>query len=835
MPALVAELTPIRAHGKFFHDSAGKWLAQGVTYGPFPPGEDGSTWPTQERAEHDFAEIGGLGFNLLRVYHPPPRWLLDIAAVHGLRVLASVPWPQHAETLRSAAARRKVERELRAAVAERAEHAAMFGWIVASEIAPSVVRWIGEGRVRRFLDRLIDIVHHAHPRALASFASFPSTEYLIPTQADFLTFNVFLERQADYARYLARLHNLADGRPLLIGEFGLDSLRHGEQAQADTLVWQHDETVRSGAAGSVLFSWTDEWFNGGQLVDDWRFGLVRADRQPKLAAQALRPLLRAPHTPMDHAPLPRLPKVSVIVCVYNAAETLLRCLVALGEIRYPGLEIVVVDDGSTDESATIISKWDRIRSLVCPQVTVVHPENLGLSAARNAGARAATGEILAYTDADCEPDPDWVYHLVATLLRNDFAGVGGPNLPPPADSITPAAVAASPGGPTHVLLTDSVAEHVPGCNMAFWRWAFEAVGGFDPIFRRAGDDVDFCWRVQATGGVIGFAPGALVWHHRRFSVAGFLSQQAGYGEAEALLRFKHPIFFTSIGSAKWRGVIYGGPRLSWWFSQPVVYHGAFAQGLFQSLYPAPTSAIGAYLGSIEWCALTVTLTVLSLPFAWLRIVPALMFLASLGVAVSWMAAARIEPAHDTLRARLLVACLAWLQPLSRGRARWQARLFPPTTSVEVRHAGPGGGGALVYWSEEGIGRDALLPGIFRTLAAEGWRFVGDSGWGRWDVLIRGTLWWSIVLATVTDDHGRGKCLTRVRLGSRPTLPTVGVLLVAVFGLASHFLLPHTPGLWVFAAAAVFLLALRVQAFGVRRRLRALVARAAEEAKLPPLK
>ena len=96
-----------------------------------------------------------------------------------------------------------------------------------------------------------------------------------------------------------------------------------------------------------------------------------------------------------------------------------------------------------------------------------------------------------------------------------------------------------PGGPSHVLLTDIVAEHIPGCNMAFWRWAFENVGGFDTEYHKAGDDVDFCWRIQQAGGVIAFSPTAVVWHHRRFTLRAFLKQQDGYGEAESLLRFKH--------------------------------------------------------------------------------------------------------------------------------------------------------------------------------------------------------------------------------------------------------------------------------------------------------
>ena len=77
MSAAATELSPIRARGKFLHDRAGKWFAQGVTYGPFPPGPDGLQLASPEITARDFAQIRELGFNLVRVYHPPPRWLLS--------------------------------------------------------------------------------------------------------------------------------------------------------------------------------------------------------------------------------------------------------------------------------------------------------------------------------------------------------------------------------------------------------------------------------------------------------------------------------------------------------------------------------------------------------------------------------------------------------------------------------------------------------------------------------------------------------------------------------------------------------------------------------------
>ncbi len=150
----------------------------------------------------------------------------------------------------------------------------------------------------------------------------------------------------------------------------------------------------------------------------------------------------------------------------------------------------------------------------------------------------------------------------------------------------------------------------------------------------------------------------------------FLKQQDGYGEAESLLRFKHLIFFGPTGTAKWRGQIYGTPRFSWFVNRPVIYHGIFGEGFFQSIYPAPQSDVAAYLSSIEWFALTIFLFGLGIFLPALRIVPYLMLGGTLCVALSYMVRAQIEPKFDTVRARLLVMLLAFVQPLVRGFSRY---------------------------------------------------------------------------------------------------------------------------------------------------------------------
>ncbi len=849
--APAAPLEPICVRAKFFFEGQRKFFVKGVTYGPFAPDAESHFVGNPEKARMDFSLMQELGVNLLRIYHVPPRWFLDLAREFGLRVLISIPWAEHIEFLRQPKMRRQIIETICAAVSKNKGHEAIFGYLVGNEIPTTMVRWLGARQVIEFVEMLIDRAREIDPRPLYSYASYPPTEFLLPQNVDFYSFNVYLERQRDFEKYLARLQNLAEDKPLMFGEFGLDTIRKSEEMQAEVLTWHLDTVVRGGAAGTIFFAWTDEWFTGGFEITDWAFGLVTRDRQPKKAFHVLKEKLAGSGSITDRVKLPRYPKVSVIVCSYNGGNTLGDCLESLDNVNYPGFEIILVDDGSKDNTQQLVKDFiakREARAAEAPPgsrmplpnfVNIVQP-NMGLSYARNAGAAAALGEIFAYTDSDCMPDPDWLYYLVGTLLSGDFAGVGGPNISPPAVNWIQAAVAAAPGGPSHVLLTDVVAEHIPGCNMAFYRSAFESVIGFDTEYRKAGDDVDFCWRLQTNGGVIAFSPSAIVWHYRRFTLQAFRKQQEGYGEAESMLRFKHLIFFGPTGTAKWKGQIYGAPRFTWLLNRPVIYHGVFGHGLFQSIYPAAQSEVAAYVSSIEWVVLTAFMAVLGWPLEKLRIVPLLMFGATFLVALSYMLHARIERRFDTIPARLLVVFLAFMQPLGRGWSRyftWMKYKHTPRKVISrpeegLAHASRRGGiSQLDFWNETGQGREQLLTEIFALLETEGWRYSADTGWKDWDIQIYGNQFWSVQLSSVTEYHGGPKCLTRVRLIYHPVVTTVlsNALILSVLGYRWAFLGRTDFYGWI--AYGVFLVWLFSRARRLKRRTADLVIAAASKCNL----
>jgi hypothetical protein len=364
--------------------------------------------------------------------------------------------------------------------------------------------------------------------------------------------------------------------------------------------------------------------------------------------------------------------------------------------------------------------------------------------------------------------------LAGDLLNGSWAGMGGHNLPPRDDTAVAAAVMASPGGPAHVMLTDRLAEHIPGCNMAFFKWALAEIGCFDTVFDRAGDDVDLCWRLQQRDRQIGFSPGGFVWHCRRSTVAAYLEQQRGYGEAEAMLARRHPEYFNGLGGGVWHGRIYGAAGLGVALRRPVIYRGLFATGFFQSLYRAAPAGWPQWCASLEYHALVnLPLLALSAPFPFFRPLAAASVAVSLGVCVAAAAQARLPRNQLRWWSRPLVALLFFLQPIHRGWARYRGRLrLGPIAprSLETleslsRQESDRELTLAQYWSRAGVDRLEFLARILARLEKRGWQFRVDTGWSDFDVEIFGSRWASLQLTTAAEPHPGGKQMLRCRLRS----------------------------------------------------------------------
>ena len=772
--ALETPLERPKVKGKFLFVGDEKFWIRGVTYGTFGTDECGVQYPPPEVVERDFTAIRDAGLNAVRVYTVPPRWLLDLAAAHGLRLMLGLPWEQHIAFLDDKARVSDIIKRVGEYVHACTGHPAVLCYVVGNEIPAPVVRWHGKRRIERFLSKLCQVVRREDPGALVTYVNYPTTEYLHLPYVDFFAFNVYLESREKLAGYLGRLQNLAGEQPLVLAEVGLDSRRNGEDVQAATLEWQIETIFASGCAGAFVFAWTDEWHRGGYDIDDWDFGLTTRDRHAKPALESVAKVFASVPFPVHH----EWPRISVVVCSYNGAETIDETLTALDKLDYSNYEVIVVDDGSTDATGSIARQHG---------VRLIQTANEGLSNARNIGMEAATGEIVAYIDDDAYPDRDWLRFLAATFLTTDHVGIGGPNLAPRGDGFIADAVAHAPGGPVHVLLSDDIAEHIPGCNMAYRVGRLREIGGFDPRFKVAGDDVDICWRLQERGWILGFSPAGMVWHHRRRSIRAFWDQQKGYARAESLLVEKWPQKYNGAGHLNWSGRLYGKGVVNFFMSRSRIYHGTWGSAPFQSVYEPAGGLFSAIPLMPEWYVLVGLLGILTLlGLTWpplLLMAPVFVFAVAASLTQAGVAAAKQsltrEPRLRRLALRILIAWLHLVQPLARllGRIRhgvgpWRCTglVTPP---LWLRHK-------YLIWNKEWQALEACLAAIETALRRNRVAVERGGDFDRWDIEVRGGLLGGIRAAAMIEEHGAGKQLLRLRVW--PHMPPPAIGLIVILGL-----------------------------------------------------
>jgi GT2 family glycosyltransferase len=803
----------VEADGKFFRLNGKLWSLQGLTYGPFGQDPNVDAFGSREQALKDFEIIQSTGANTLRVYHVPPQWFMDMANEHSLKLWVDVPWGQHHAFLDSKKERKKIRQDIGQIARQIGNHPSLFALCIGNEISSELIRWQGASNVSRFLDELADQVHQVRPSLLCTYGNYPSTEYLHLQEIDFLSFNIYLHDPEAMSRYLARLQLLADGRPLVVGEFGMDTLSQTPSVQAHFLKEQFQIIEKSACAGSVVFAFTDEWHKDGGAVKDWAFGITDKDRQAKPSFEVLKQhyKVQKPSVFSDGTPM-----VSVVVAAYNAEGTLEPCLQSLECLDYPNYEVIIVDDGSQDNTSAIAKKYAQFNY-------VDLGSNRGLSAARNAGIRKAKGSIIAFTDADCEVDSLWLRFLVEAFENHDWAAVGGPNILPAEDGPIAAAVMATPGGPAHVMLTDQIAEHIPGCNMAFRAQALERVGAFDPQFRIAGDDVDLCWRLLMKEMVIGFAPGAFVWHHRRSTINAFLKQQMGYGRAESLLCRKFPSMFNVQGDHVWNGRIYANHHGGNPLETSRIYHGLYGYGAFQPMYGSAPSRVMALMTSIEYhLHTTLPLLIAGLGFPVLALLGGINVIATLIVAVTCSMGASIASDKHRWWSGLLLAWLHLLQPLARSSARMQqwARMRRMGSASRERVEAlwltytDGKFDRVSFWNETDCGRPEFFARFKSQLKDVGWDVSLQTDWASFDAWLPGGLAFDLHVYSVDEFFKGGK--RRVLFRLKP----VATVVTRVTGLvAAGACLALIAKLGITALTIILLILTLLTGYGVYRYLR----------------
>lgn len=266
-------------------------------------------------------------------------------------------------------------------------------------------------------------------------------------------------------------------------------------------------------------------------------------------------------------------RFSIIVPTYNRKMTLRQTLAALVARDYPDYEIIVVDDGSTDGTSGMIAAE-------FPSVRYMRQSNRGPAAARNAGIRAATGEVIAFTDDDCVPPRDWLTRLTDGYVRYpQAAGVGG-YLEAPADLLQHNWLAQYEYHISHVIYAAGDREYLGGfeCpaggtnSMSYKRSVLIAIGGFDDSFPyAAGEDADLKWRICQRGYQLLYLPIKVI-HLQSYTWQTFRKQQITHGRGAIHFDRKHtrmPSRLRLSMRAVKRGLLCVpdslrlGPRLAW--------------------------------------------------------------------------------------------------------------------------------------------------------------------------------------------------------------------------------------------------------------------------------
>jgi len=771
----------IRVKGKFLYQGNCKFFIKGITYGTFAPNENGVQLPSPAIIEGDFKMMAMHGINAVRIYTVPSKELLDIAVENNLLVMVGLPWEQHITFLDTYEGQRDIIRRAKEGVLACEDHPAILCYTIGNEIPAPIVRWYGKEKIEKFLKQLYQAVKEVALDALVTYVNYPTTEYIDLSFIDFICFNIYLETPEKLSNYISRLHNLAGDRPLVMAEIGLDSSRHGLAKQAEILQWQIETIFGKGCAGLFVFAWTDEWWRGGFEVADWDFGLVDRQRFAKPAlSQVAASMLEIPVKVNKHIPF-----ISVVVCTYNGSATIRDTLIGLQLLKYPKFEVIVVNDGSNDHTAEIVREYDGIH--------LISTVNCGLSSARNTGMHKAKGEIISYIDDDAYPEEHWLHYLAYAFANSSHAAIGGPSSIPDEDGPIAICVANAPGGPTHVLETDELAEHIPGCNLSVRKQVLLEIGGFDTMYRTAGDDVDVCWRIQEAGYTIGFHPSALVWHHRRNSFKAYWKQQKGYGKAEALLEAKWPEKYNGFGHLAWAGRIYGnGLTLPIKTEKDKVFHGTWGRSLFQSVYQRADGFLNSiplmpeYYLLIGMFGIFGVLGFLWRPLLWMWLIFALCTCTIVAQAVI-SAVKNVSLSREQKRNWKytgLIILLHLIQPVARLIGRIKYGLTPWRTrgvKANLKQHTFLGPITIALWSEGAWKSNEMwLEEIEKNIIGLKASVKRGGNFDTWDLKIRNGLFCTAKGLLTIEEHGTNKQYVKFRCWVNYSVS--GALLIVLFAI-----------------------------------------------------
>ncbi|BAZ68816.1 MAG: glycosyltransferase [Pelatocladus maniniholoensis HA4357-MV3] len=238
-----------------------------------------------------------------------------------------------------------------------------------------------------------------------------------------------------------------------------------------------------------------------------------------------------------------LPNVSVVIPIYNCETDLPELINCLFAQTYPKelVEYLLVDNNSSDRTLELLQQTAKTSPIL---IRVLSENKIQSSyAARNRGIRAANGQIIAFTDADCRPQAEWLKLLVAPFVNNDVAIVAGEITALPGNSLLEQFAENQQTLSQKHTLNHKFYPYGQTANLAIRRQALEKAGLFRP-YLTTGGDADICWRIQQENiGRLQFATEAIVKHRHRTTLKELQSQWRRYGRSN---RYLHELYGVEL-------------------------------------------------------------------------------------------------------------------------------------------------------------------------------------------------------------------------------------------------------------------------------------------------
>jgi glycosyltransferase involved in cell wall biosynthesis len=444
--------------------------------------------------------------------------VLGIAGHAGLYVLVEIAVdPSDLDSsrgLRAAAARiAKTANVLRS-------YPALLGYLIDCPIDPENLSVHALDQVRRRLATLVSAIRESSGRRLVAFKRRVHTPPLALIDEDLIYATLANVTPAGLRSAILALHNLAGARPLVI-EFG-------EEFPGQEELVAH--AFGHGAAGVVAPAMrpaaSPGWLNGRMLS---------AGELPPFAT------LEGSSTPLPAV----MPMVSVVVCARDDDGTISECLESIGRLQYPNYELIVIDHGSHDRISEIAAVPGGAR--------LIRQPGAGFGAARNAAVRAARGELIAFTRADCVVDPDWLTLAVHTMIDGGLDACCGPIYASPENRGLVTRIIASLSSPTTMIAHGDLGVQLTDGNIVVRKASLFDAGGFDPRFDDAGGDIDLSARMIDAGLGLGWCPAGTVWRREGDTPREFYERRIRRGRADALLAMKYPARFSVCHSRAYHG------------------------------------------------------------------------------------------------------------------------------------------------------------------------------------------------------------------------------------------------------------------------------------------